>query len=124
MYFKLTKRNPYRDLIRNSLTIAKANISDSEKHKEYNLLYSLLADRLQENESQLNSSPAFAKRCEFWGTNEDIKSIKPVTNTKNPWLSFKRVLQNNLNSSDLVLLVSKELGWFNHTNYKDDWLPG
>lgn len=123
MYFKFTKRNPYRDLIRNAAKINKADITDNEKTEEYKSLYKLIKDRLLENELYLNNTPAFAKRCEYWGQTNDVSSIKPITSKTNPWLNFKQAYESIVASSlDVATDVNRELGWFYHNQHRDDWL--
>ena len=123
MFFKLTNRNPYRDLVRNARRIVTAKISDKEKAVELRSLHGLLSNKLKENETQLNQHPAFSKSIQFWN-NVDVSSIKPVTTRKNPWLNFKRSLEASLTGpeNDLATTVSKELGWFYGTPRTEDWL--
>lgn len=123
MYFKFTKRNPYRDLIRNASKINKAALTDNEKDEEYRSLYRLIKHRLLETEQYLNRTPAFASRCEYWGQTANVTSIAPMTNSKNPWLAFKQAYEESLTkSADIAQTINKELGWFYHAQHRDDWL--
>lgn len=123
MFFKLTNRNPFRDLVRNARRIATANIDSSEKIKAYNDLYKLLSSRLSETERYLNSQTAFCKRAEHWNKN-DISSIRAVTNLRNPWLSFKREFEHalTLTGDDSVNAYSRALAWFYANDYTEDWI--
>ena len=123
MFFKLTNKNPYRDLVRNARAVITSNLSDKEKAVELRSLHSLLKSRLKENETQLNQHPAFSKSIIFWN-NVDMASIRPLKTTKNPWLNFKRSLETALAGPDdlLATAVSKELGWFYNTSRTEDWL--
>lgn len=123
MFFKLSNINPYRDLVKYATKVAQLDTTDALRAKEYRTLYRLLKDRLKENEQYLNSSPAFSRRCEHWNS-LDVSSIKPVSNLKNPWLSFKREFEKAINASDseVGILVSKEIAWFTASGYKEDWL--
>lgn len=120
MFFKLTSKNAYRDLLKNAKRVAVSE--EKDKVAEYQKLYDLLKSRLYENESCLNSSPAFAARCVHWNQNNDIRSIKPVTNMKNPWLQFKREYQNALKQKDAEVRISKALAWFYASRYTEDWV--
>lgn len=123
MFFKMTSRNAYRDLVRNSRRICIADMSDSEKSSAFQELYSLLQGKLDETERSLNSQPAYAQRCDHWNERE-IRSIKRVTNEKNPWLQFKREFVDAM--SQPVELhakrVSCALAWFYANPWKDDWI--
>ena len=127
MQFKLTNKNPYRDLVNNVNNIARSAMTDAERVKAYSSLYNILKYKLKENEKYLHSSPAFSERCTYWNY-RDIKSIKPVRNMKNPWLAFKRQFENAVNNShnssysEVVITVSKELSWFYATAYRNDWV--
>ena len=127
MFFKLVSKNPYRDLVRNARKIVTSNNTDSDKVKAINALHKLLSAKLLENECFLCSHPAFAKRCNHWNERE-IKSIRPVNNKNNPWLTFKREFESavshsdNTSYSDTVNKISVALAWFYKNNYKDDWL--
>jgi|TARA_B110000977_G_C10803055_1_gene387102 hypothetical protein len=123
MFFKLTNRNPYRDLVRNARTVVISKLTDKEKAVELRSLYSLLKSRLKENETQLNQHPTFSKSVIFWN-NVDMASIRPLKTSKNPWLNFKRSLETALSGPDdlLATAVSKELGWFYSTHRAEDWL--
>ena len=123
MFFKLTSRNAYRDLVRNARRISIADISDSEKSVAFQELYALIGDKLDETTRSLNSQPAYAQRCEWWNV-RDIAEMKPVTTEHNPWLRFKREFVDAV-SPDVELhakRVSTALAWFYHTSWKDDWI--
>jgi hypothetical protein len=123
MFFKLTSRNAYRDLIRNSRRICIADISNEEKSSAFQELWQLLHQKLDETERSLNSQPAYAQRCDHWNQ-RDVRSIKPVTNEKNPWLRFKREFVEGLSrDSELhAKRVSCALAWFYADPWKDDWI--
>lgn len=123
MFFKLTNRNAYRDFVRNARRIALSTDSYQTKFEAYRELYKLLAPRLLENERLLNSQTAFSQRCEHWNQRE-LSSIRPVTNMSNPWLRFKREFEQAMHEgaywgSDTI---SRSLGWFYATDYRDDWI--
>jgi hypothetical protein len=127
MFFKLTAKNAYRDLVRNARRIVIADMSDSEKSEAFKELYKMLQPKLYENEQSLNSQAAFAQRCEHWNK-LDISSIRPVKNMKNPWLSFKREFESMLQAmdnssySENVRSVSRSLSWFYTNDHRDDWI--
>jgi hypothetical protein len=123
MFFKFTARNAYRDLVRNARRVAISQLSDSEKSVAFKELYTVLQPKLHENEKAITSTPAFAKRCEYWGQ-RDLASIKPVTTLRNPWLSFKREFEHTLQQPQDVqaTLMSKSLMWFFNCEHRDDWL--
>ena len=123
MFFKLTSRNAYRDLVRNSRRICIADMSDQEKSAAFQELWQLLQGKLDETERSLNSQPAYAQRCEHWNQ-RDVRSIKPVKNEKNPWLRFKREFVDAM-SQDVEFhakRVSTALAWFYADPWKDDWI--
>ena len=123
MFFKLTSRNAYRDLVRNARRICIADIDESEKSEAFQELYEVLKPKLDETTRSLNVQPAYAKRCEHWNQ-RDIANLKPVKNARNPWLSFKREFVAAL-SQDVKIhakRVSTALAWFYATPYRDDWL--
>jgi hypothetical protein len=124
MFFKFTARNAYRDLVRNARRIVVSKLSDEEKSEAFKELITLLQPKLHENEKTLCSSPAFAKRCDYWGQ-LDVASIRPVTTLRNPWLSFKREFEQSLQLPQELQAtsVSKALMWFMNTSHRDDWLP-
>lgn len=123
MFFKLTARNAYRDLVRNARRVAVSQLSDSEKSAAFKELYTMLQPKLYENELTLCTSPAFSKRCEHWNQ-RDVGSIKPVTSLRNPWLLFKREFEQALQQpQDLqATLMSKAIMWFYNRDHRDDWL--
>jgi hypothetical protein len=121
MHFKLNNRNPYRSLVMNAKAIHKAPLPDEEKVKLYRQLYKLLNNKLSETEQYLTNSTAFAPRCEHWNQRV-VDSISPVKNTKNPWLAFKKAYIAALRNDAAALVISKELGWFTMSKYKEDWL--
>lgn len=126
MFFKLTAKNAYRDLIRNARRITVAQITEDEKANSFSELYKLLKPKLYENESCLNSQAAFAKRCQHWNERTDIKSIRPVKNTRNPWLQFKREFEAAIkyDPEQAVKRISIALAWFYQEPNRDDWLVG
>jgi hypothetical protein len=123
MFFKLTNRNAYRDFVRNARRIALSSDSYQTKFDAYRQLYTLLAPRMVENERLLNSSPAFAQRCEHWNQ-RDVQSIRPVTNTRNPWLQFKREFEEAIKNGAYYGTdsISRSLGWFYNDMHRDDWI--
>ena len=123
MFFKLTARNAYRDLVRNARRVAVSKLSDSEKSVAFKELYTMLQPKLHENERTLCVSPAFSKRCEHWNQ-RDISSIKPVTSLRNPWLLFKREFEQVLQQPQELqaTLMSKAIMWFYNRDHRDDWL--
>jgi len=123
MFFKLTSRNAYRDLVRNSRRICIADISDSEKSEAFQELYNILEAKLDETTRSLNLQPAYAKRCEHWNQ-RDISQIRAVKTDRNPWLCFKREFVEALSADSSVHAkrVSRALAWFYNSNYRDDWV--
>lgn len=123
MFFKLTSRNAYRDLVRNARRICVSDLSDKEKSEAFQELYNMLQRKLDETERSLNSQSAYAKRCEHWNET-DTASIKPVKTEKNPWLLFKREFVNAMSQpvEFHAKRVSTALAWFYATPYKDDWI--
>lgn len=123
MFFKLTSRNAYRDLVRNARRICVADMSDSEKSEAFQELYTLIGNKLDETTRSLNSQPAYAQRCDHWNL-RDIADLKPVKNEKNPWLQFKREFVDSLSADSTVHAkrVSTALAWFYATPYRDDWV--
>lgn len=124
MFFKLTAKNAYRDLVRNARRIVISQLSDSDKAKAFAELYSMLQPQLHENERSLNSEAAFAARCQHWNEQTNIRSIRPVKNNRNPWLRFKREFEQSiqLSSDQAVRSVSIALAWFYHEPHRDDWI--
>lgn len=127
MFFKLSSRNAFRDFVRNARKIALSGGTAQTKMQDYTSLYALLSPRLQENERNLNSSPAFSKRCEHWNQ-RDISSIRVVTTANNPWILFKREFEQALNevqtlgSHESSNAISRALAWFYATEHRDDWI--
>ena len=123
MFFKLTSRNAYRDLVRNARRICIADIDEKEKSVAFQELYEVLKPKLDETTRSLNVQPAYAKRCEYWNQ-RDIANLKPVKNARNPWLCFKREFVEALSLSPELHAkrVSESLAWFYHAPYKDDWI--
>lgn len=123
MFFKLTSRNAYRDLVRNARRICIADIDESEKSEAFQELYTLLERKLDETTRSLNSQPAYAQRCEHWNQ-RDVAVMKPVTNERNPWLQFKREFVDALSAPVEIHAkrVSCALAWFYNTPYRDDWV--
>ena len=123
MFFKLTSRNAYRDLVRNCRRICISDLSDNQKSEAFQELWQLIGSRLDETTRSLNSQPAYAQRCEWWNA-RDVAEMKPVTNENNPWLQFKREFVNAMSADVQVHAkrVSVALAWFYSTPYKDDWV--
>lgn len=123
MFFKLTSRNAYRDLVRNARRICIAEISDSEKSEAFQELWQLLHKKLDETTRSLNVQPAYAKRCDHWNQ-RDIANLKPVKTKNNPWLQFKHEFVDALSQDQSVHAkrVSTALAWFYSTPYRDDWV--
>jgi hypothetical protein len=123
MFFKLTNRNAYRDFVRNARRISISNESYQTKFQQYSSLYELLAPRMLENERLLSRNPAFGTRCEHWAT-RDVRSIKAVTTTANPWLAFKREFEHAMQQGSYwaTIEISRSLGWFYSTEHRDDWI--
>ena len=63
MFFKMTSKNPYRNLVRNARRISISSHSDEAKLQLFHKLHDTLKDILLENERNLNTSPAFSQRC-------------------------------------------------------------
>lgn len=123
MFFKLTSRNAYRDLVRNARRICIADIDEAEKSEAFQELWDTIKHRLDETTRSLNSQPAYAKRCDHWNQ-RDIAVMKPVTTNRNPWLRFKREFVEALSQDQSVHAkrVSVALAWFYHEPYRDDWV--
>ena len=121
MFFKLTARNAYRDLVRNARRVAISQLSDSEKSVAFKELYTMLQPKLHENERTLCVSPAFSKRCDHWNQ-RDIDQIKPVNNMRNPWLRFKREFEQSLDGKMPSKNIEIALAWFYAAPYRDDWI--
>ena len=126
MRFKMSSKNPFRNFVRNLRRITISDLTNEEKSILNHDLLLELSPKLLENERYLNYSPAFSSRCEHWNYLENnIKSIKPITNIKNPYLQLKYefIEAININSySDCVRSVSKSLMWFYNNPYKEDWV--
>ena len=123
MYFKLVSKNGYRDLVRNARRICISQLSEEEKSAAFVELYEILKDKLFESTRSLNVEAAYADRCIHWNQ-RDIDQIKPVTNTRNPWLRFKREFVNAMSQPKDVHAkrVSAALAWFYVEPYRDDWV--
>lgn len=126
MRFKMTSKNPFRNFVRNLRRITISDLSETEKNTLYHDLWNELSSKLLENERYLNYSPAFSSRCEHWNYLENnVDSIKPVSNLKNPYLRFKHEFVHaitNTSNELLVRAVSKSLMWFYITPHRDDWV--
>ena len=126
MRFKMASRNPFRDFVRNLRRISISKYTDEEKDDLFHELWYNLSPKLSETELFLNSSPAFSSRCEHWNYIENnVESIRPVTNSKNPYLRLKQEFADSMayESNELfVRSVSKSLMWFYATPYRDDWV--
>lgn len=123
MLFKISSKNPFRDFVRNARRIAVSEDSAYKKAENYKELWNFISNKLLENERYLNTSPAFAERCQHWNQ-LDIRSIKRVTNDKNPWLQFKREYAAAIASDDIYHIetaVSQSLGWFYKNEHREDW---
>jgi hypothetical protein len=119
MFFKLTNRNPFRDLVRNARRVHQ--MSDAaEQLVAYKELHKLLQPRLSETERYLNSQTAFCKRAEHWNQ-RDVSSIRAVTNLRNPWLAFKREFEQGVAAGNVVA-ISRALAWFSTNEHTDDWV--
>ena len=123
MFFKLTSRNAYRDLVRNARRICIADMSEAEKSEAFQELYNMLQQKLDETTRSLNVQPAYAKRCDHWNQ-RDIAVMKPVKTEKNPWLRFKREFVDAMSQPKDVHAkrVSTALAWFYVEPYRDDWV--
>jgi len=123
MFFKLTSRNPYRDLVRNARRISIAELSNKEKSEAFQELWTLLQPKLKENQQLLNQEASYAKRCVHWNQ-LNIPSISPVTNVKNPWLRFKREFEAALAAPQDIQWrsVSTSLSWLYAHPHKEDWI--
>ena len=122
MFFKFTNRNPFRDLLRNARRVATADLSDSDRLQAYRDLHRLISPRLLENERFLNSQAAFSKRAEHWNQ-RDITSIRPVNNSRNPWLRFKREFETAVSNEAVALrAIGVALAWFYADPHIDDWI--
>ena len=124
MFFKFGAKNIYRDFIKNCRRITIADISDEEKIENYKNLYETSKPRLRENETCLNQSPAFHANCIHWNQRTEIRSIRPVTNDKNPWLRFKREFLEGIESKNPVKAIGTSLAWFYAIpeSTRNDWL--
>ena len=121
MYFKLTSKNGYRDLVRNARRISLSELSDSEKREAFQELYDTLKSRLGETTRTLNAEAAYAKRCMFWNQ-RDIADIQPVTTSRNPWLRFKREFVNAIESENPSRNIQIALAWLYADSSRDDWI--
>ena len=121
MYFKLTSKNGYRDLVRNARRISISELSDSEKREAYQELYEVLKPRLGETTRLLNSEAAYAQRITHWNE-RDVAVLKPVTNVRNPWLRFKREFVDAIDARNASRAVEVALAWFYQHPHRDDWV--
>ena len=121
MYFKLTSKNGYRDLVRNARRISISELSDSEKREAYQELYEVLKPRLGEMTHLLNAEAAYAQRITHWNQ-RDVAVLKPVTNVRNPWLRFKREFVDAMHARNPSRAVQIALAWFYQHPYRDDWV--
>ena len=120
MFFKLSSRNPFRDLLRNAKRVALMSLSDTDKMQAYAELQKLLSPRLSETERFLNNQTAFCKRAEHWNA-RDVYSIRAVTNLKNPWLAFKREFEQAIKDKN-PKAIETSLAWFYNNPHIDDWV--
>ena len=121
MYFKLTSKNGYRDLVRNARRISISQLSDSEKREAYQELYEVLKPRLGEMTHLLNAEAAYAQRITHWNQ-RDVAVLKPVTNVRNPWLRFKREFVDAIDARNASRAVEVALAWFYQHPHRDDWI--
>jgi len=79
MFFKLTAKNAYRDLVKNIKIIASSKeLKDKDKFIAYQSLFKLLKQRLQESERNVNSQTAFSNKCAHWNAIHVKKIYKIV----------------------------------------------
>ena len=121
MYFKLTSKNAYRDLVRNARRISISELSESEKREAFQELYDTLKTRLGETTLTLNAEAAYAKRCMHWNQ-RDVAELKPVKTVRNPWLRFKREFVNAIQSENPSLSIQISLAWLYADPHRDDWI--
>jgi len=121
MYFKLTSKNAYRDLVRNARRISISQLSESEKREAYQELYEVLKPRLGEMTHTLNAEAAYAQRITHWNQ-RDIADIQPVKTLRNPWLRFKREFVNAMHAKNPSRAVQIALAWFYQHPHRDDWI--
>ena len=121
MYFKLTSKNAYRDLVRNARRISISEISESEKREAFQELYDTLSPRLGETTRTLNAEAAYAKRCMHWNQ-RDVAELKPVKTVRNPWLRFKREFVNAIQSENPSRNIQIALAWLYQDELRDDWI--
>ena len=121
MYFKLTSKNAYRDLVRNARRISISQLSESEKREAYQELYEVLKPRLGEMTHTLNAEAAYAQRITHWNQ-RDIAVLKPVKTLRNPWLRFKREFVNAMHAKNPSRAVQIALAWFYADESRDDWI--
>jgi len=121
MYFKLTSKNAYRDLVRNARRISISEISESEKREAFQELLDTLKARLGETTRTLNAEAAYAKRCMHWNQ-RDVAELKPVKPPRNPWLRFKREFENAIQSENPSRSIQISLAWLYADSYRDDWI--
>lgn len=121
MYFKLTSKNAYRDLVRNARRISISEISESEKREAFQELYDTLRARLGETTRTLNSEAAYARRCTHWNHRE-IADVRPVKTLRNPWLRFKREFIDAIQSENPSRSIQIALAWLYQDESRDDWI--
>tara|TARA_Y100001937_G_scaffold124402_1_gene189053 strand:+ start:518 stop:889 length:372 start_codon:yes stop_codon:yes gene_type:complete len=121
MYFKLTSKNAYRDLVRNARRISISQLSESEKREAYQELYEVLKPRLGEMTYMLNAEAAYAQRITHWNE-RDVAVLKPVKTLRNPWLRFKREFVDAMHAKNPSRAVQIALAWFYQHPYRDDWV--
>lgn len=123
MKFKFLSKNGYRDLVRNLRKILISKLSDDEKASLIKDLFQSLSKKLDENDKLILNQTAFSSKCQHWNF---VYKPKPsaVTNLKNPWLRLKREVEESfsLDSTELVVSVSKSLAWFYRNSYRDAWI--
>ena len=121
MYFKLTSKNAYRDLVRNARRISISELSESEKRVAFKELYDTLKSRLGETTRTLNAEAAYAKRCIHW-SQLDMPDVRPVKNLRNPWLRFKREFVKAIDAKNPSRDIQIALAWLYADELRDDWI--
>ena len=121
MYFKLTSKNAYRDLVRNARRISISQLSESEKREAFLELYDTLKPRLGEMTHTLNAEAAYAQRITHWNQ-RDIAVLKPVKTLRNPWLRFKREFVKAVHARSAPKRIEIALAWLYADPHRDDWI--
>lgn len=121
MYFKLTSKNAYRDLVRNARRISISELSESEKREAFQELLDTLKPRLGETTRTLNAEAAYAQRITHWNQ-RDVAELKPIKTVRNPWLRFKREFVNAIQSENPSRSIQIALAWLYADPHRDDWI--